>query len=154
LENKHGRAESERVREPKRIKSRTGCQPVVQEAMKNLIFPVLFFILAFTFSTMQAHAQSGKVFWRGMVDDKVQLVIKSDTVEENTISGQPNPDGIFSFTSPLPDSPVSVTVNKKRGRGKARVTQQPAADNDFTAIVEIYDDGGGAREYQLEIFWK
>ena len=89
-----------------------------------------------------------------MVDDKVQLVIRSDTLEEHTLSGQPNPDGVFSFTSPLPDSPVTVEINKKKGRGKVRVLQQPSADNGFTAIVEIYDDGGGAREYQLEIFWK
>jgi len=49
---------------------------------------------------------------------------------------------------------VTVDVNRKKGRGKVRVIQQPSTDNDFTAIVEIYDNGGGAREYQLEIFWK
>jgi len=122
--------------------------------MKNLTFPTLLFAFLLSCATAQVHAQSGKVFWRGMVDDKVQLVIKSDTVEENTISGQANPDGVFSFTSPLPEAQVNVNVNKKRGRGKVRVIQQPSAGNDFTAIVEIYDDGGGAREYQLEIFWK
>lgn len=121
--------------------------------MKSLIFPLLF-VSAIAFVTTQAHAQSGKVFWRGMIDDKVQLVIRSDTIEEHTLSGQSNPDGVFSFTSPLPDSPVTVDINKKRGRGKVRLIQQPSANNDFTAIVEIYDDGGGAREYQLEIFWK
>jgi len=122
--------------------------------MKNLIFPILFVVLAFTFAASQAHAQNGKVFWRGMIDDKVQLVLRSDTIEEHTLSGQSNPDGVFSFTSPLPETQVNINVNKKRGRGKVRVIQQPSAGNDFTAIIEIYDDGGGAREYQLEIFWK
>ncbi|HTK27327.1 MAG TPA: hypothetical protein VL327_12265 [Pyrinomonadaceae bacterium] len=118
--------------------------------MKN--FLVLVFLLI---AAGLANAQgSGRVFWRGTVDDKVQLIIRSDTLEENTISGQTNPDGVFSFTSPLPGSPVTVDVNRKKGRGKVRVIQQPSTDNDFTAIVEIYDDGGGAREYQLEIFWK
>jgi hypothetical protein len=122
--------------------------------MKRLLFTTFFLASAFIFGSIQANAQSGRVFWRATVDDKVQLVIKSDTIEERTISGQTNPDGVFSFTTSLPDSPVTVGVNKKKGRGKVSVIQQPSAANDFTAIVEIYDDGGGAREYQLDIFWK
>lgn len=107
--------------------------------------------MAATLANAQA---SGRVFWRGTVDDKVQLVIRNDKVEERTISGQANPDGVYSFTTPLPDSPVNVNVAKKKGRGSSKVIQQPTADNDFTAIIEIYDNGGGAREYQLEISWK
>lgn len=118
--------------------------------MKKLLF-VAFLLTGATLVNAQT---SGRVFWRGTVDDKVQLVIKSDTIQEQTISGQTNPDGVFSFTTSLPDSPVTVGVNKKKGRGKVNVVQQPSAANDFTAIVEIYDDGGGAREYQLDIFWK
>lgn len=122
--------------------------------MKRLLFITFFLASVFIFGSIQAKAQSGRVFWRGTIDDKVQLVIKSDTIQEQTISGQTNPDGVFSFTASLPDSPVTVGVNKKKGRGKVSVIQQPSSTNDFTAIVEIYDDGGGAREYQLDIFWK
>ena len=122
--------------------------------MKRLLFTTFFLTSAFIFGSIQANAQSGRVFWRGTIDDKVQLTIRSDTIEERTISGQTNPDGVFSFTTSLPDSPVTVGVNKKKGRGKVSVVQQPSSSNDFTAIVEIYDDGGGAREYQLDISWK
>ena len=122
--------------------------------MKNVIFMSLLLITTYAAAAIEANAQTGRVFWRGTVDDKVQLVIRADTVEEHTVSGQENPDGVFSFTMPLPNSPVTVDVNKKKGRGKARVIQQPSSENDFAAIVEIYDDGGGAREYQLDIFWK
>jgi hypothetical protein len=118
--------------------------------MKKLIFSTLLLTTA-----ALGNAQTpGRVFWRGTVDDKVQLIVRADRVEENTISGQANPDGVFSFTTPLPEASVNVNVSKKKGRGKVRVIQQPTADNDFTAIIEIYDDGGGAREYQLDISWK
>lgn len=96
----------------------------------------------------------GRVYWRGMVDDKVQLVIRGNLIETRTMSGQAYPDGTFSFTALLPTREVNVGVTKSRGRGNVRVLQQPSQANDYTAVVEIVDSGGGAREYQLDIFWK
>lgn len=90
-----------------------------------------------------------------MVDDKVHLVIKGTTLEQKAVSGQEKPPGTFSFTAPLPDQPVIVGVTRIEGRSKKiTVIQQPNAENGFTAIVEIYDNSGGAKEYRLEIFWK
>lgn len=97
---------------------------------------------------------AGRVYWRGMVDDKVQLVIRAGKLESRTVSGRSYPEGTFSFTASMPSREVSVGVTRTRGRGSVRVIQQPTRENDFTAIVEIYDDGGGAREYQLDIFWR
>ena len=96
----------------------------------------------------------GRVFWKGMVDAKVQLIIKGDKIETKTLEGRAYPDGTYSFTAPLPNEVVKVDITKTEGRGSAAVTQQPAADNDFTAIVEITDPKGGAKEYQVEIFWE
>ena len=42
---------------------------------------------------------------------------------------------------------------KKTGRGTAKVIQQPTADNNWTAIIQLLDKNGGAREYGLEIYW-
>lgn len=96
----------------------------------------------------------GRVFWKGMVDAKIRLVIKGDKIETKTVEGREYPDGVYSFTSPLPASPVKVSITKTDGRGFVGVTQQPTEDNDFTSIVEITDPKGGAKEYQLEIFWQ
>ena len=96
----------------------------------------------------------GRLYWRGTVDDKIQLIIRSGKVEHRTLSGRASADGIFSFTSELPDRKVDVGVDKKKGRGNARVVQQPARANDFTTVIEIADTDGGAREYQLEIYWR
>ena len=97
---------------------------------------------------------TGRAFWRGTVDKEVRLIIKGDNIETRLISGNPNQPGDFSVTASLPTRNVKVEVNKKEGRGKVRVLQQPNRNNDYTAIIQIYDEGGGARDYQLEIFWR
>ncbi|MCY7376764.1 MAG: hypothetical protein LH472_12460 [Pyrinomonadaceae bacterium] len=96
---------------------------------------------------------NGRAFWRGTVDQEVQLVIQRRNIETRTISGSPYENGTFSFTSSLPTRNVNVEVVKKSGRGTVRVLEQPNRDNDYTTIIQIIDGGGGAKEYQLEIVW-
>ena len=125
--------------------------------MKSRILIASLFVV---FCVLSAQAQSesapsGKVFWRGSVDNKIHLVIRGDQIEQKTVEGTENPVGAFSFTAPLPEQAVTVQVSRKEGRSKkVKVIQQPASENDFTAIVEIHDDGGGSRDYVLEIFWR
>ena len=122
--------------------------------MKNIILTIVI-LSAFMLSVRsQTQDIRGRVFWKGMVDAKIQLIIKGDKIETKTVGGQPYPDGTYSFTTPLPDDVVRVGVTKTEGRGLVAVDQQPTVDNDFTAIVEITDPKGGAKEYQLEIFWE
>ena len=124
----------------------------MKKALLTLPFLIACFVSA---STAQSEESLGKVFWKGLVDNKVHLVIRGDKLEHKTIDGEEKPEGVFSFTAPLPEQAVTVGVLRKTGRSKkVKVVQQPAADNDFTAIIEIHDDGGGAKEYQLEIFWR
>jgi len=124
--------------------------------MKRLLLALPFLLLFLTLDFQaQSEAASGKVFWRGRVDSKVHLVIRGDSLEQKNIEGAENEPGKFSFTAPLPEAAVNVGVTRKEGRSKkVKVIQQPTAENDFTAIVEIYDNGGGARDYVLEIFWQ
>lgn len=98
--------------------------------------------------------QQGRLYWIGMVDDEVHLIIHGNTVLVKTISGTENIDWVYSFTSPFPEESVQVFVDKKDGRGNAKVIQLPTADNDWTAIIQILDKNGGARDYDLEIYWK
>jgi hypothetical protein len=97
---------------------------------------------------------SGRAFWRGMVDKEVHLVIQRRDIEIRTISGTPYATGTTSFTSSLPTRNVSVQAIKKAGRGEVRVIEQPTRANNYTAVVQIIDEGSGAREYQLEIVWQ
>ena len=96
----------------------------------------------------------GRVTWRGVVDDRVQLVIQGRSIETRTLSGAPKPAGVANFTTPLPTSAVDVDVTKLAGRGTVTVLQQPSRTNDFTAVIEIHDSASGAQEYRLDIFWR
>ena len=128
---------------------------------KTILFTLLF-LFALSISAAAQTSEnpgenkqtSGRVLWRGMVDAKVHLIIQDLTLTVNTVEGTAYPDGVSSFTASLPRKNVSVGVNKTKGRGTATVIQQPTRENDYTAIVEILDDKSGAKEYQLEIFWK
>ncbi|MEQ1764389.1 MAG: hypothetical protein ABL984_14765, partial [Pyrinomonadaceae bacterium] len=105
----------------------------------GLLIASLFALFAVSSAQAQSESTSGKVFWRGSVDNKVQLTIKGDTLEQKTVEGSEKPNGTFSFTAPLPEQAVTVGVTRKEGRSKKiKVIQQPTADNDFTAIVEIH----------------
>lgn len=111
-------------------------------------------LIALTSIETSAQAASGKVFWYGMVDNKIHLVIKGRTLEQRTIEGQTLATGSYSFTAPLPQTDTTVRVTKLEGRGKVvAVVQQPSAANNYEAIIEIVDDDGGAREYLIEIAW-
>ena len=96
----------------------------------------------------------GRAAWRGRVDDRVQLVIKGQSISARVVSGAPQAGGVATFTSPLPSQVVEVGVDKTRGRGTVTVLQQPSPVNDYTAVVEVYDGSGGAQEYRLDIFWR
>ena len=95
----------------------------------------------------------GRVRWRGTVDDEVQLVIKNNSLETRTISGQTYSNATYNFTSALPNRRVNVEVTRRKGRGRVTVLQQPARENDFTTVIQILDKDGGARDYDVEIYW-
>lgn len=96
---------------------------------------------------------SGRIRWRGTVDDKVHLVIQGSYFDVRTISGSDYGSGNFNTSSSLPNRQVNVRVNKINGRGDIRVIQQPSYNNKFTAIIEIYDRKSGERDYEVEIYW-
>lgn len=96
----------------------------------------------------------GRVFWSGFVDDRVRISIRGSRLDVDTISGTAYAQGNYNFTSSLPRRNVTVGVDKKRGRGSARVIQQPSRENDYTAVIEVRDEDGGAKDYQLDIFWR
>ena len=101
----------------------------------------------------EAEVTSGRLHWRGTVDDNVQLVIRDGYVDVRTIGGTEYNDANYNFTSPLPRRRNTVRANKLNGRGTVRVLQQPSRENDFTAVIEIKDSSGGARMYEIEVLW-
>ena len=96
----------------------------------------------------------GRAFWRGTVDKEVHLILQRRNLETRTVSGSTYNNVNFSFTASMPTRNVTVEVTKKKGRGNVRVLEQPSRDNDYTAVIQILDEDGGAKEYELEINWR
>lgn len=96
----------------------------------------------------------GRFFWNGEVDDEVHLTVRGTRITSEAISGRPLEEGTYSFTSALPrENGLIVRVVKTDGRGSASVIQQPNTGNDYSAVVRIKDEDGGARPYSVEIYW-
>ena len=97
--------------------------------------------------------RSGRMTWRGRVDDDVRIRIRGGSADVETIGGTPYYDGQPNFSSSLPNRRVSVRLTKNRGRGDMFIEQQPSRDNDFTAVIRIKDSRGGADNYEFTLDW-
>ena len=97
--------------------------------------------------------RSGRMTWRGRVDDDVRIRIRGGSADVETIGGTPYYDGQPNFLNSLPNRRVTVRLTEKRGRGEIFIEQQPTRENDFTAVVRIRDTKGGASEYAFTLEW-
>lgn len=97
--------------------------------------------------------RSGRMTWRGRVDDDVRIRIRGGSADVETIGGTAYYDGQPNFDNSLPNRRVTVRLTEKRGRGEIFIEQQPTRENDFTAVVRIRDSKGGASEYAFTLEW-
>jgi hypothetical protein len=97
--------------------------------------------------------RAGSVRWHGRVDQTANIRITGNDVQTEDASGTGISNVDFSINGSLARRPGTVTARKRSGRGSVTVTQQPSWDNDFTAIVQVFDPGGGADNYDVDITW-
>ena len=97
--------------------------------------------------------RSGRMTWRGRVDDDVRIRIRGGSADVETIGGTPYYDAQPSFDNSLPNRRVTVRLTEKRGRGEIFIEQQPTRENDFTVVVRIRDTRGGASDYAFTLEW-
>lgn len=97
--------------------------------------------------------RSGRVKWRGRVDQTANIVISGSDVKTQDASGTGLSNVNYSLSGYLARRPGTVIARKTDGRGTVTVLQQPSWDNDFTAIVQVFDPNGGSDNYEVEITW-
>jgi len=98
-------------------------------------------------------SRSGRMTWRGSVDDDVRIVIRGGRADVETIGGTPYYNATTNFSASLPRRRVTVSLLKRRGRGEISIEQQPSRENDFAAVIRIRDSRGGASDYEFEVSW-
>lgn len=97
--------------------------------------------------------QSGSVSWRGRVDQSVNIIISGRDVQTVDMSNSGLTNVNFNINGYLAIRPGIINVRKRDGRGTVSVLQQPNRANDYVAIIQIFDPGSGADNYNLDITW-
>lgn len=97
---------------------------------------------------------SREVFrWRGRVDIGAEVSIHDQRHHVVDMGGQGTREVGASFSSPLPEAQIAVSLRKVRGRGRVELVSTPGASNRHTAMVRIEDPKGGADDYEFELTW-
>jgi hypothetical protein len=105
-------------------------------------------------SNIEEPYQTGRVYWSGRVDNRVNVIVSGDYVRTLDVAGTGMSNVNFNITGYLARRNGNfVSARKLRGRGEVIVVQQPTWDNDFTAIIQIIDNDRSADDYQIEISW-
>jgi hypothetical protein len=127
--------------------------------MKNLkTFGFMFTIFVaavFCGAVGDVHAQrgSGSVEWSGTVDDTVQIRIRNGNVRTRVMNGRNYNDENYNFDGREARRNSDIRINKRDGRGRISVIQQPNRGNNFTTIIQITDPKGGADRYRFTAYW-
>lgn len=91
--------------------------------------------------------------WTGRVDKEVQITIRDTSVSTSIVGGQPVKVTYVDVKDRLPQRDGTVRVELNAGSGDVDVVQQPAAGNDFAAIVRIRDKSTGMHSFDITVFW-
>jgi hypothetical protein len=120
-------------------------------SIRNLVAAAIAAIAAG--APLAAHAQEVPLFtWSGRVDRQVTLEARPGGVS-NTSEPTIRSRARFSTTTGLPARPGMLRVVATQGRGTVTVTQQPTAQNNYTAQIQVIDNEGGADMYRVSAYW-
>ncbi len=99
-------------------------------------------------------ALQGRLDLRMHIDGVTEIHIRGDRIIHTNLQARLGRNAGTEMTQPLPSTDLkSIQAVKKDGRGKFVMLQKPSADNDYEAIVRIYDEKGGEDRYHIEISW-
>lgn len=104
-------------------------------------------------SQAQETYSPGKLTWRGRVDQTVNIRISGDYVESVDQTGSGLANVRYDLDGYLAVRVGNVRVDKRNGRGTVSVIEQPSRQNDYTAVIQIFDPKGGDDDYEIEVVW-
>jgi hypothetical protein len=124
--------------------------------LKKLTFAAFVFTAVVMFASLEnVYAQSRtSMEWRGTVDDVVQIRIRGRNVQTTTLTGRTFYDSNYYFDGGRGRQQSSrARVEKRDGRGRVVVVQQPNRRNNWTTLVQVIDSKGGSDRYRFNVYW-
>jgi hypothetical protein len=85
----------------------------------------------------------------------VEVFIQGGRIRYQVLSGAPFRDSEVSFSEPMPPGPLrSLRLNKREGRGRVRILEQPSRQNGYTARLLIDDPKRSGARYHIILEWE
>lgn len=98
---------------------------------------------------------AGRLDIRLYVDGAAEVRIHGNSVIYKSLQGQESRNAGSETTGILPARALKkLEITKKDGCGTFVLMQQPTAENNFQAMLRIYDPKGGEDRYHLRILWE
>lgn len=92
--------------------------------------------------------------WSGDVDQAATVYFHGTRSWVDNVRGKAVANIVSDFNGRLPiHHRVDVHLEDVHGRGDVRITQQPTADNNYTAAVRVRDPQPGSGHYHFRLVW-
>ncbi len=95
----------------------------------------------------------GSLKWKGRVDQTVTLRISGEDAEAFTISGRNVVEISNNLDGYLARRRGTVSVRKLNGRGTVSILEHPSPQNNYNAVIQIFDPKSSDDEYEIEVSW-
>ena len=104
---------------------------------------------------LAVHGKAKRFYhWKGRVDGRDVLTIRGDTVEMEHLQSDPIQVLEESFDEPLPKRPVTVLLRDLQSLATHPfVLEQPSAENDYAAVIYLFDQPGGYGLWEFELYY-
>ena len=102
-------------------------------------------------SNAQEAYSRGKVTWRGRVDQTGIITISGEDVTSFAQSGRSLTNVSFDIDGYLARRRGTVSVRKRDGRGTVTILEQPSRQNDYVAVIQVFDPKRSDDNYEIEI---
>ncbi|MCB1024470.1 MAG: hypothetical protein KDB79_08770 [Acidobacteria bacterium] len=96
---------------------------------------------------------TGKLRWKGRVDQSVNIRISGDDVQEQVLAGRSLTNISRDMQGYLANRDGRVNVRKLKGRGSVTILEQPSRLNNYTAVIRVFDPKSDDDEYEIEVTW-
>ncbi len=96
---------------------------------------------------------SGRLRWKGRVDQTVNIRIAGEDVEDVVLSGRATTNVSHNMDGYLAQRDGRIAVRKIKGRGSVTILEQPSRMNNYTAVIQIFDPKSSDAEYDIEVTW-
>ena len=99
-----------------------------------------------TLTTAAGAAAEERFQWRGRVDGAADILIRGRSVRVDHLGAKPIQHQDYRFSAYLPARAGEGERRHIEGRGTVRLLEQPSKRNDYTVVVRIEDERGGASD--------